>query len=58
MKIFYQLTFALTMSFLLVIATSPSAFAQANDIKGGPLKAGDLLKDPKPQWRWAERKSG
>ena len=48
MKFFYQLTFALTISFLFVIGTTPSAFAQANDIKGGPLKAGDLLKDPNP----------
>ena len=48
MKIFYQLTFAITMIFLLVIGTSPSAFAQANDIEGGPLKDDELLKDPDP----------
>ena len=48
MKIFYQLTFVITMSFLMVIGTSSSAFAQANDIEGGPLKADELLKDPDP----------
>ncbi|MDE0399210.1 MAG: hypothetical protein OXL96_15550 [Candidatus Poribacteria bacterium] len=48
MKIFYQLTFAITMIFLMVIGTSPSAFAQANDIEGGPLKDDELLKDPDP----------
>ena len=48
MKIFYHLTFTITMIFLLVIGTSPSAFAQANDIEGGPLKDDELLKDPDP----------
>ena len=48
MKLFYQLTFAITMIFLLVIGTSPSVFAQANDIEGGPLKDNELLKDPDP----------
>ena len=48
MKIFYQLTFVITMIFLMVIGTSSSAFAQANDIEGGPLKEADFLKDPDP----------
>ena len=48
MKIFYQLTFAITMIFLLVIGTSQTAFAQANDIEGGPLKKDELMKDPDP----------
>ena len=48
MKSFYQLTIAIAIVFALVIGTSQSVFAQANDIKGGPLKAGDLLKDPNP----------
>ena len=48
MKIFYYLTFTITTVFLLVIGTSPAAFAQANDIEGGPLKDDELLKDPDP----------
>ena len=48
MKIFYQLTFAITTVFLLVIGTSSSVFAQANDIEGGPLKKDELMKDPDP----------
>ncbi len=48
MKSFYQLTIAIAIVFALVIGTSQSVFAQANDIEGGPLKAGDLLKDPDP----------
>ena len=48
MKSFYQLTLAIASVLLLVIGTSHSALAQANDIKGGPLKEGDLLKDPDP----------
>ncbi|MCG9131745.1 hypothetical protein J5I95_08695 [Candidatus Poribacteria bacterium] len=48
MKNFYQLTIAIAIGFALVIGTTQSVFAQANDIKGGPLKAGDLLKDPNP----------
>ena len=48
MKSFYQLTLAIASVLLLVIGTSHSALAQANDIKGGPLKEDELLKDPDP----------
>ena len=48
MKSFYQLTIAIAIVFALVIGTSQSVFAQANDIEGGPLKANELLKDPDP----------
>ena len=48
MKSFYQLTVAITIVLLLVIGTSHSAFAQANDIDGGPLAEGDLFADPDP----------
>ena len=48
MKSFYQLTIAIAIVFALVIGTSQSVFAQANDIDGGPLKANELLKDPDP----------
>ncbi|MCY3743740.1 MAG: hypothetical protein OXH00_22220 [Candidatus Poribacteria bacterium] len=48
MKIVYGLTFAIAIVFALVIGTSHTVFAQANDIEGGPLKADELLKDPDP----------
>ena len=48
MKIFCQLMVTGTIVLLLVLGTSPSVFAQANDIKGGPLGKGDLMKDPNP----------
>ena len=48
MKSFYQLTVAIAAGLILVMGISHAAFAQANDIKGGPLAKGDLLKDPNP----------
>ena len=48
MKKFYQLTVAFAIVLLLVIGTSHSALAQANDIEGGPLGKDDLLKAPDP----------
>ena len=48
MKKFYHLTLAITIMFALIVGISHLAFAQANDIKGGPLKQGDLMKDPVP----------
>ena len=48
MKNIYWLTVAIAVVFALVIGTSQSAFAQANDIEGGPLKDDELLKDPDP----------
>ena len=48
MKSIYWLTIAIAVVFALVIGTSQSAFAQANDIEGGPLKDNELLKDPDP----------
>ena len=48
MKSFYQLIVVIATVLFLVIGTSDSAFAQANDIKGGPLKENELLKDPDP----------
>ena len=48
MKSFYQLIVVLATVLSLVIGTSHSAFAQANDIEGGPLKENELLTDPAP----------
>ena len=48
MKSVYWLTVALAIVFALVIGTSHTVFAQANDIEGGPLKADELLTDPNP----------
>ena len=48
MKRVHWLTVAIAIVFTLVIGTSHSAFAQANDIEGGPLKDDELLKDPDP----------
>ena len=48
MKSIYWLTIAIVVVFALVIGTSQSAFAQANDIEGGPLKDDELLTDPNP----------
>ena len=48
MKSIYWLTVAIAIVFALVIGTSQSVFAQANDIEGGPLKDDELLKDPDP----------
>ena len=48
MKRVYQFVLAMAVIFALVVSTSHLAFAQANDIKGGPLGKGDLLKDPDP----------
>ncbi|RKU23787.1 hypothetical protein C6499_17820 [Candidatus Poribacteria bacterium] len=48
MKSIYWLTIAIAVVFTLVIGTSQSVFAQANDIEGGPLKNDELLKDPNP----------
>ena len=50
MKRFYQLTFAITIAFALVVSLSQIAFAQGKvNIKGGPLKEADWLKDPAPE---------
>ena len=38
MKSVYWLTVALAIVFALVIGTSHTVFAQANDIEGGPLE--------------------
>ena len=46
MKSVYWLTIAIV--FALVIGTSQSVLAQANDIEGGPLKDDELLTDPNP----------
>ena len=48
MKSFYQLIVVITTVLLLVIGTSHSAFAQANDIEGGPLEEHELLTNPAP----------
>ena len=48
MKSIYWVTVVITAVLLLVIGTSQSAFAQANDIDDGPLKENELLKDPDP----------
>ena len=48
MKNFYQLTVAIAAVLALVMGISHTAFAQANDIKGGPLAEADFLKDPNP----------
>ena len=44
MKRMYQFTLATAIIFTLVVSTSHLAYAQANDIDGGPLGKGDLLK--------------
>ena len=46
MKKFYQFTLATAVIFALVMSLSPLAFAQKVNIKGGPLKEADWLKDP------------
>ena len=47
MKKFYQFTLAIAIMFALVVSISDLAFAQGKvNIKGGPLKEGDWLKDP------------
>ena len=48
MKSFYQFTFAMTIVFALIVGISHLAFAQANDIEGGPLKDDELLTNPEP----------
>ncbi len=48
MKSISWLTITIAVVFVLAIETSQSVFAQANDIKGGPLKNDELLKDPNP----------
>ena len=48
MKIFCQFTLATAIIFALVVSISHLAFAQANDIDGGPLAEADWLKDPNP----------
>ena len=48
MKSIYWLTGTIAVVFALVIGTSQSVFAQANDIEGGPLKDDELLTDPNP----------
>ena len=48
MKSFYQLIVVIGTVLLLVIGTSHTAFAQANDIDDGPLKEADWLKNPEP----------
>ena len=48
MKRFYQFTFAMTIVFALIVGIPHLAFAQANDIKGGPLKDDELLANPDP----------
>ena len=47
MKKFYQFTLAIAIMFALVVSISHLAFAQGKvNIKGGPLKEGDWMKDP------------
>ena len=48
MKSLCQLMVVITAVLLLVIGTSHSAFAQANDIDDGPLKENELLANPNP----------
>ena len=48
MKSVHWLTIAITIVLALVIGISQPAFAQANDIEGGPLGEDELLKDPNP----------
>lgn len=48
MERFYQFTLATAIIFTLVVSISDLAFAQANDIDGGPLAEDELLKDPDP----------
>ena len=50
MRKFYQLTLATAIIFALVMSISHLAFAQGKvNIKGGPLKEADWLKDPAPE---------
>ena len=50
MKKFYQLTLVTAIIFALVMSISHLAFAQGKvNIKGGPLKEADWLKDPAPE---------
>ena len=47
MKKFYQFTLAIAIMFALVVSISDLAFAQGKvNIKDGPLKEGDWMKDP------------
>ena len=47
MKKFYQFTLAIAIMFALVVSISHLAVAQGKvNIKGGPLKEGDWMKDP------------
>ena len=47
MKKFYQFTLAIAIMFALTVSISHLAFAQGKvNIKGGPLKEGDWMKDP------------
>ena len=47
MKKFYQFTLAIAIMFGLLVSVSHLAFAQGKvNIKGGPLKEGDWMKDP------------
>ena len=48
MKIFCQFTLTTAIIFALIVSISHLAFAQANDIDGGPLAEDELLKDPDP----------
>ena len=48
MKSFYQLVVVIATVLLLVIGTSHSVFAQANDIDDGPLKDDELMANPDP----------
>ena len=48
MKIFCQFTLTTVIIFALIVSISHLAFAQANDIDGGPLAEADHLKDPNP----------
>ena len=47
MRKFYQFTLATAIIFALLVSISPAVFAQGKvNIKDGPLKEGDWLKDP------------
>ncbi len=50
MRKFYQFTLAMAIIFALVVSVSHLALAQGKvNIKGGPLKEADWLKDPAPE---------
>ena len=57
MKSFYQLTVAIVAVLALVMGISHAAFAQANDIKGGPPGRRRFSKRSKSEWRQPKRKS-